>query len=68
MLSGGSGITPVMSMIRTLRDRKHTGEITFLHYARSRADEMFSDELDAARRRNELPHRARLYPRTRQRV
>ena len=47
MLSGGSGITPVMSMIRTLRDRKHTGEITFLHYARSRADEMFSDELDA---------------------
>ena len=46
MLSGGSGITPVMSMIRTLRDRKHTGTITFLHYARSRADEMFSDELD----------------------
>ncbi len=47
MLSGGSGITPVMSMIRTLRDRKHTGDVTFLHYARSRADEMFSDELDA---------------------
>ena len=46
MLSGGSGITPVMSMIRTLRDRKHTGKITFLHYARSRDDEMFSDELD----------------------
>ena len=46
LLSGGSGITPVMSMIRTLRDRKHQGEITFLHYARSRADEMFSDELD----------------------
>lgn len=46
MLSGGSGITPVMSMIRTLRDRRHQGEVTFLHYARSRADEMFSDELD----------------------
>ena len=46
MLSGGSGITPVMSMIRTLRDRKHQGEITFLHYARSRTDEMFTDELD----------------------
>jgi len=46
LLSGGSGITPVMSMIRTLRDRKHQGEITFLHYARSRADEMFADELD----------------------
>ena len=46
MLSGGSGITPVMSMIRTLRDRRHQGEVTFLHYARSRVDEMFSDELD----------------------
>lgn len=46
MLSGGSGITPVMSMIRTLRDREHQGEVTFLHYARSRGDEMFSDELD----------------------
>jgi len=46
LLSGGSGITPVMSMIRTLRDRQHQGEITFLHYARSRTDEMFTDELD----------------------
>ena len=46
LLSGGSGITPVMSMIRTLRDRKHQGEVTFLHYARSRTDEMFTDELD----------------------
>ncbi len=46
LLSGGSGITPVMSMIRTLRDRGHRGEVTFLHYARSRADEMFTDELD----------------------
>jgi ferredoxin-NADP reductase len=47
LLSGGSGITPVMSMIRTLRDRKHRGDVTFLHYARSRDDEMFTAELDA---------------------
>jgi ferredoxin-NADP reductase len=47
LLSGGSGITPVMSMIRTLRDRAHRGDVTFLHYARSRDDEMFSAELDA---------------------
>jgi ferredoxin-NADP reductase len=46
LLSGGSGITPVMSMIRTMRDREHQGEVTFLHYARSRTDEMFTDELD----------------------
>ncbi len=46
LLSGGSGITPVMSMVRTLRDRKHPGRITFVHYARTRADEMFTSELD----------------------
>jgi len=47
LISGGSGITPVMSMLRTLADRGHTGHVTFLHYARSREDEMFSTELDA---------------------
>lgn len=47
LLSGGSGITPVMSMVRTLRDRLHTGRVTFVHYARTRADEMFTSELDA---------------------
>ncbi len=46
LMSGGSGITPVMSMIRTLRDSGHTGRVTFLHYARSLEDEMFSGELD----------------------
>ncbi|MEH3034706.1 MAG: ferredoxin reductase [Aeromicrobium erythreum] len=47
LVSGGSGITPVMSMARTLRDRGHRGHVTFLHYAKSRTDEMFSTELDA---------------------
>ena len=47
LVSGGSGITPVMSMIRTLRDTGHQGDITFLHYARSREDEMFTSDLDA---------------------
>jgi ferredoxin-NADP reductase len=46
LISGGSGITPVMSMIRTLRDTGHRGEVTFLHYARSRDDEMFTGDLD----------------------
>lgn len=53
LLSGGSGITPVMSMARTLRDRGHRGHVTFLHYARSREDEMFTPELD--RLAEELP-------------
>ena len=46
LISGGSGITPVMSMLRTLTDNCHQGTINFIHYARSRADEIFSDELD----------------------
>ncbi|MBD8506052.1 ferredoxin reductase [Hoyosella sp. G463] len=32
LLSGGSGITPVLSMLRTLVDEGHQGDITFLHY------------------------------------
>lgn len=35
LISGGSGITPVLSMLRTLVAQRHQGEITFLHYARS---------------------------------
>jgi ferredoxin-NADP reductase len=46
LISGGSGVTPVMSMLRTLRASGHAGAVTFLHYARSRDDEMFTDELD----------------------
>jgi ferredoxin-NADP reductase len=32
-VSGGSGITPVLSMLRTLCDEEHRGEVVFLHYA-----------------------------------
>jgi len=46
LMSGGSGITPMMSMVRSLVDTGHQGDVTFLHYARSRSDEMFSQELD----------------------
>ena len=35
LVSGGSGITPVMSMLRTLQRRTHRGRVTFLHYAQS---------------------------------
>jgi ferredoxin-NADP reductase len=49
MISGGSGITPLMSQLRTLlRDGYdgHAGRrVTFLHYARTAADQIFADEL-----------------------
>lgn len=45
MVSAGSGITPVMSMLRTLRDEGHRGSVTFLHYARTAEDAIFAEEL-----------------------
>jgi stearoyl-CoA 9-desaturase NADPH oxidoreductase len=46
-VSGGSGITPVMSMLRTLRAEGFDGEIAFIHYARSAREACYLDELAA---------------------
>ena len=46
-VSGGSGITPVMSMLRTLTAQKFDGEIAFVHYARSPEEACYRDELVA---------------------
>ncbi|TNM47248.1 ferredoxin reductase [Nocardioides albidus] len=54
-ITGGSGITPAMSMVRTLlRDGYHRDgvahagrKVTFLHFARSPEDQIFADELAA---------------------
>lgn len=45
-VSGGSGITPVMSMLRTLRAEAFDGEIAFVHYARSADEATYRAELD----------------------
>jgi len=45
LISGGSGITPVMSMLRTLREENYAGELAFLHYCDSTADLPYLDEL-----------------------
>ncbi|WP_375487175.1 ferredoxin reductase [uncultured Mycobacterium sp.] len=42
---GGSGITPVMAMLRTLVAEGHDGEIAFVHYARNPAEACYRDEL-----------------------
>lgn len=52
LISGGSGITPVMSMLRTLCDEGYSGEITFLHYANSAAEMIYADELAAIAKRH----------------
>lgn len=37
-ITGGSGITPALSMLRTLLDEGYRGEIAFVHYDRTEAD------------------------------
>jgi ferredoxin-NADP reductase len=46
LISGGSGITPVMSLLRTLRDEGHPSQVTFLHYAPTRRHIAYLDELE----------------------
>jgi ferredoxin-NADP reductase len=45
-LSGGSGITPVMSMTRTLYDLGSDADIVFVHSARTPSDIIFRRELE----------------------
>src|SRR6201996_8264315 len=45
-LTAGSGITPVMSMLRTLVRRNQITDVIHLHSAPTAADVMFGEELD----------------------
>lgn len=47
LISGGSGITPVLSMLRTLREANFDGEVAFLHYARNPEEAAYATELAA---------------------
>lgn len=46
LISGGSGITPVLSMLRTLGDERHMGRIDFVHYAPTRHEALHAAELE----------------------
>lgn len=46
-VAGGSGITPIMSMLRTLRANGYTGEVAVLRYAPSASDASYLEELRA---------------------
>jgi stearoyl-CoA 9-desaturase NADPH oxidoreductase len=46
LISGGSGITPVMSMLRTRCALGWEKPVTFLHYALSEPDMLYRDELE----------------------
>jgi ferredoxin-NADP reductase len=51
MLSAGSGITPVMAILRHLREQAPDARVLFVHSARSREDVIFRDELEEMARR-----------------
>ena len=44
-LSAGSGITPLMSMLRTIHAAREPVDVVFVHHARTPADIIFRDEL-----------------------
>jgi ferredoxin-NADP reductase len=56
MISAGSGITPVMAMLRALDEAARRGspvpEVEFVHVARSQADAIFARELGALAERH----------------
>ncbi|NLU83986.1 ferredoxin reductase [Rhodococcus sp. HNM0569] len=55
LLSGGSGITPMMSMVRTLVDENYDGNVTFVHYCAG------SDDIPYRRELAELGARANVH-------
>jgi len=53
LLSGGSGVTPVMSMLRDLSRRNAVNDVLFVHAARSRQDLVFEQEMAELAARHE---------------
>ena len=51
LVSGGSGVTPMMSMLRWLADRGETVDVVFIHAARTPDDVLFAQELAELDRR-----------------
>lgn len=51
LLSGGSGVTPVLSILRDLDARDAVGDVVFVHYARRAIDVAFWAELLSISRR-----------------
>jgi ferredoxin-NADP reductase len=56
LISGGVGITPMVSITRYLTERSWPGEIFFIYACRTPADFIFADEIAALQRRNPKLH------------
>ena len=47
LVSGGSGVTPTIAMLRTLISERHAGPIDFVHYGRTAADWLYRPQVEA---------------------
>ncbi len=47
LVSGGSGVTPTIAMLRTLISENYSGTIDFVHYARTAADWLYKPQVEA---------------------
>lgn len=56
LIAGGIGITPMMCVARCLTDRSFTGDIFFLHGARTVEDFVFREELEYLQKRHRNLH------------
>lgn len=56
LISGGVGITPMVSITRYLTERSWAGDIFFFYACRTPADFIFADEIAALQRRNPKLH------------
>ena len=56
LISGGVGITPMMSIIRYLTERSWAGEVFFIYTCRTPTDFIFAAEVAALKRRNPKLH------------
>lgn len=56
MITAGSGITPVMSMIRTLIPRRPDADVVLIHSSRDAEHVLFADELSALTEQHEGFH------------
>lgn len=45
-LSGGSGVTPVMSMLQFINDTALEADVVFIHFARTQKDIIFREQLE----------------------
>ena len=47
LISGGSGVTPVMAILRDLAERDEVRDVVFVHCARSKRDVIFARDLES---------------------